>query len=108
MRIIIDTKYVKQNSATLISITFTCKSFYIEKDKIVFNNYVSINLNDVITVKATINGYDSTLYDDEKKNIISTIFSVSFIPTKIDNIKNVIEIIKRSVVKWYVNILNFY
>lgn len=108
MRIIIDTKYVKQNSATLISIAFKCKTFYIEKNKIVFDEYISINLDDIIRAKANVNGYDSTLYNDEKKNIMSTIFNVSFIPTKIDNAKNIIEIIKRSVVKWYVNILSSY
>lgn len=107
MRITINMKYLMQHSATTISITFTCRSFYIEQNKIVFDNYLSIYLNDIITAKASIKNYDSVLYDNEKKKVISTTFSTNFIPTEIDNVKSVIEEIKRSVVKWYVNIWNY-
>ena len=72
--------------------------FYIMKDKIVFDNYVSIALDDIIRVKAIINKYDSVLYDDEKKKVIPTKLDNNYISTKLDNIKNVLEEIKENVV----------
>ena len=58
-----------QHSEASVNITFTCKNFYIEQDKIVFNNYISIPLEEIITAKAIINCYQSTLYNNEKKKI---------------------------------------
>lgn len=98
MEIIINTRYVRKHSAQLIALSFTCRSFYITKDKIVFDNYISIALNDVIIVKALINKYDSVLYDDEKKKVISTKLDNNYISTKLDNVKNVLEEIKENVV----------
>ena len=48
MRTTIETKYLMQHSAASINITFTCRNFYIERDKIIFNNDTSILLNDII------------------------------------------------------------
>ena len=88
-----------QHSAASINITFTCRNFYIEKDKIVFDNHISIYLEDIITARVDINGYDSVLYDNEKKKIIPTTYEKSYISTKLDNVKNVLEEIKGSVIK---------
>lgn len=99
MRITIDTKYLMQHSVTCISITFTCRNFYIEQDKIVFNNYISIPLEDIITAKAIINCYQSILYDNEKTILIPTTCEKSYISTKLDNVKRVLEEIKGSVMK---------
>ena len=99
MRVTIGTKYLMQHSATSISITFTCRSFYIEQDKIVFDNYISIYLEDIITAKVSVKGYDSVLYDNEKTVLIPTTFNTNFIPTEIDNVKGVLEEIKGSVIE---------
>ena len=99
MRTTIETKYLMQHSAASINITFTCRSFYIEKDKIIFNNDTSILLNDIITAKVSVNGYDSVLYDNEKTVLIPTTFNTNFIPTEIDNVKGVLEEIKGSVIE---------
>lgn len=99
MRITIDTKYLMQHSVTCISITFTCRNFYIEQDKIVFNNYISIPLEDIITAKAIINCYQSILYDNEKTILIPTTCEKSYISTKLDNVKSVLEEIKGSVIE---------
>ena len=100
MRITIETKYLMQHSAASINITFTCRNFYIEQDKIVFNNYISIPLEDIITAKAIINCYQSTLYDNEKTILIPTTCEKSYISTKLDNVKSVLEEIKGSVIEW--------
>lgn len=99
MRITIDTKYIRKHSAQLISISFTCKDFYIMKDRIIFDRYTYVLLDDVITVKSIINGYQSTLYDNEKKKIILTSLDNKYIATKLDNVKSVLEEIKRSVIE---------
>lgn len=98
MKIIIDTRYIKKHSAQSIVLSFTCRDFYIMKDKILFNNYVSIALDDIIRVKAIINKHDSTLYDDEKKKVIPTKLDNNYISAKLDNVKNVLEEIKENVV----------
>ena len=98
MKIIIETRYAREHSAQLIVLSFTCRSFYITKDKIVFDNYIYIALGDVITAKALINKYDSVLYDDEKKKVIPTKLDNNYISTKLDNVKNVLEEIKENVV----------
>lgn len=98
MKIIIETRYMRKHSAQLIALSFTCKNFYIMKDKIVFNNYVSIALDDIIRVKALINKYDSVLYDDEKKKVIPTKLDNNYISAKLDNVKNVLKEIKENVV----------
>lgn len=97
MKIIIDTRYIRKHSIQSIVLSFTCRDFCIMKDKILFNNYVSIALDDVIRVKATINQYDSVLYDDEKKKVIPTKLDNNYISAKLDNVKNVLEEIKKSV-----------
>lgn len=99
MRITIETKYIMQHSAASINITFTCRNFYIEHDKIIFNNDTSILLNDIIKAKISVNGYDSTLYNNENRILIPTAFNTNFIPTKIDNVKSILEEIKGSVIE---------
>lgn len=98
MEINIKSRYVRKHSAQLIVLSFKCRSFYITKDKILFDNYISIALDDVITVKALINKYDSVLYDDEKKKVIPTKLDHNYISTKLDNVKNALEEIKENVV----------
>ena len=100
MRIIVTTKYLTQHSAKCINLAFTCKTFSIMKDIILFDNYISIPLEDIITTRANINGYDNTLYDNEKKKIIPTTCEKSYISTKLDNVKGVLEEIKGSVIEW--------
>lgn len=99
MRVTIATKYLMQHSAASINITFTCRNFYIKQDKIVFDNYISIYLENIITAKVSVNGYDSVLYDNEKTVLIPTTFNTNFIPTEIDNVKGVLEEIKGSVIE---------
>lgn len=100
MKLIVTTKYIMEHSIKCINLAFTCRNFYIEQDKIVFNNYISILLEDIITAKAIINCYQSTLYDNEKKKVIPTTCKTSYISTKLDNVKNVLEEIKGSVIEW--------
>lgn len=100
MKIIVSTKYVMEHSVKCINLTFTCRNFYIEQDKIVFNNYISIPLEDIIRARAHINGYYSTLYDNEKTILIPTTCEKSYISTKLDNVKSILEEIKGSVIKW--------
>lgn len=97
MEVIIDTRYIKKHSVQPIVLSFTCKDFYIMKDKIVFDNYISIALDDIIRVKAIINKHDSILYDDEKKKVIPTKLDNNYISAKLDNVKNVLEKIKENV-----------
>lgn len=99
MKTILTTKYIMEHSAKCINLAFTCKNFYIEQDKIVFNNHILIPLEDIITAKVNINGYNSTLYDNEKKKIIPTTCKTSYISTKLDNVKSVLEEIKGSVIE---------
>lgn len=99
MRITIETKYIMEHSAKLINITFTCRNFYVEQDKIIFNNDTPILLNDIITAKVSINGYDSVLYDNEKTILIPTTCEKSYISTKLDNVKSVLKEIKGSVIE---------
>lgn len=99
MRITIETKYLMQHSAASINITFTCRNFYIKQDKIAFDNHILIYLEDIITAKVSVNGYDSVLYDNEKTILMPTTFNTNFIPTGIDNVKGVLEEIKGSVIK---------
>ena len=99
MRTTIETKDLMQHSATSINITFTCRKFYIKQDKFVFDNHISIYLEDIITAKISVNGYDSVLYDNEKTILTPTTFNTNFIPTEIDNVKSVLEEIKGSVIE---------
>lgn len=99
MKTIVTTKYLMEHSVKCINLAFTCRNFYIEQDKIVFDNYISIYLEDIITAKISVNGYDSTLYDNEKKKIIPTTCEKSYISTKLDNVKSVLEEIKGSVIE---------
>lgn len=99
MKLIVTTKYLMQHSAKCINLAFTCKTFSIMKDIILFDNYISIPLEDIITAKVNINGYDSTLYDNEKTILIPTTCEKSYISTKLDNVKSVLEEIKGSVIE---------